>query len=207
MRSGWFQSSTVLRRLSLADHGHGHGRTLLTSYSIPSYTGPAALRESLPTKQGVASGLEHQHQGAHISGSGGAGSKLHFKLELQEWPSKLSTLDRNEWAQEQRWRGWTLCISGGQQEQCYEMQINISSTSSAHFPFLCGIRKKKRARKSGECKVIIKTCAYRIDMTVQFDQFCSDCPAGKIKEYLVHIKCKHVNSKAFFLDTVWVCRV
>ena len=72
------------RRLSLADHGHGHGRTLLTSYSIPSYTGPAALRESLPTKQGVASGLEHQHQGAHISGSGGAGSKLHSKLELQE---------------------------------------------------------------------------------------------------------------------------
>ena len=114
MRIGWFQSSTVLRRLSLADHGHGHGRTLLTSYSIPSYTGPAALRESLPTKQGVASGLQHQHQGAHISGSGGAGSRLHSKLELQEWPSKLSTLDRNEWAQEQRWRGWTLCISGGQ---------------------------------------------------------------------------------------------
>ena len=148
MKSGWFQSSTVLRRLSLADHGHGHGHTLLTSYSIPSYTGPAALRESLPTKQGVASGLEHQHQGAHISGSGGAGSKLHSKLEREEWPSRLSTLDRNEWAQEQRWRGWTLCISGGQQGQCYEMQINISSTSSAHFPvFFVWDQKKEKNKK------------------------------------------------------------
>ena len=34
MGNGWFQSCTVLRGLSFADHGH----TLLTSYSIPYYS-------------------------------------------------------------------------------------------------------------------------------------------------------------------------